>query len=248
MHSHKAGTSSIWIIAARIAVLGLLVLALVAPSHATSISLKLTGDYYNRDDYPYYTYTDMYGNSHGEYTGPYPATVSGGSYGTGVGLFVMCYDINMDALIGETYTGIMVLPTTAAEIEAAYLQKKLATYEDPTPDGGFGAPLGVSGPISMAVWQLMDPSSQVPKPFALDPAAAALVVEAETAYLSGNWTQADAANYAFWEPTPINTTQRFGFVYGQPPQPTDITNPEPASVMMFLLGGALLAAGKKLHS
>jgi hypothetical protein len=253
MHSHKAGTSSIGSIAARIAVLGLLALALVAPSHATTISLKLTGDINNSDVYPYYTYTytDIYGNTHteGEYTGPYPATVSGGSYGTGQGIFVMCYDINMEAFIGETYTGIMVMPTTVPEIEAAYLQSKLATYEDPTPDGGFGALLSVSGPISMAVWQLMAPSSQVPtpKPFGLGPAAAAWVAEADNAYLSGNWTQADADEYAFWMPTPINMTQRFGFVYGQPPQPSDITTPEPGSLVMFLLGGVLLAAGK-IHS
>jgi len=45
---------------------------------------------------------------------------------SGVGVFVMCYDINIDAYVGATYPGIMVLPTTEAEIEAAYLQKELA--------------------------------------------------------------------------------------------------------------------------
>jgi NADH:ubiquinone oxidoreductase subunit H len=152
----------------------------------------------------------------------------------------MCYDINMQAHVGYTYAGIMVLPTTAAEIEAAYLQNELAG------EGGYNALVSVSGPISMAVWQLMDPSSQFPAPFDLDPAAADLVADAETAYSSGAWTQAMAAYYAFWEPITITETQRFGFVYGGPrPDPGDITTlPEPGSLVLFLLGGVLLAAGK----
>lgn len=239
MQFHKARTSSFGSIAARIAVLGLLALALVAQSHATTIYLTMAD---SMSDYHSYTYYDVLDNAHTLPTGPYPATLSDGSYGSGVGVFVMCYDINMDAYVGATYAGIMVLPTTPAEIEAAYLQKELAD------DGGFGADVQtISGPISMAVWQLMDPSSQVPTPFALDPAAAFYVSQAENAYLSGDWTQADAAYYAFWEPVPITTTQRFGFVYGQAPQPSDITSPEPASLVLFLLGGVLMVAGK-IHS
>lgn len=101
----------------------------------------------------------------------------------------------------------------------------------------------ISGPISMAVWQLMDPSSQNPAPFALDPAAAVYVSQAEDAYDSGTWTQADAASYAFWEPAPITTTQRFGFVYGQPPDPSDITTlPEPGSLVPMAAGFAVVLA------
>ena len=238
MRFHKARTSSFGSIAARIALLGLLALALVAQSHATTINLTMAD---SMSDYHSYTYYDV-GIAYTEPTGPYPATLSGGSYGSGVGVFVMCYDINIDAYVGATYAGIMVLPTTEAEIEAAYLQKELAD------DGGFyGAPLSESGPISMAVWQLMDPSSQNPAPFPLDPLAAAYVSQAENAYLSGDWTQADAANYAFWEPTPIGTTQRFGFVFGQAPLSSDITTPEPASLVLLLLGGVLMVAGK-IHS
>jgi hypothetical protein len=73
------------------------------------------------------------------------------------------------------------------------------------------------------------------------------VSQAEDAYTSGKWTQADAANYAFWEPTPIGTTQRFGFVFGQAPLSSDITTPEPASLVLLLLGGVLMVAGK-IHS
>jgi hypothetical protein len=238
MQFHKARTSSFGSIAARIAVLGLLALALVAQSHATTINLTMAD---SMNDYHSYTYYDL-GIAYTLPTGPYPATLSGGSYGSGVGVFVMCYDINIDAYVGAKYAGIMVLPTTEAEIEAAYLQKELAD------DGGFyGAPLSESGPISMAVWQLMDPSSQNPAPFPLDPLAAAYVSQAENAYLSGDWTQADAANYAFWEPTPIGTTQRFGFVFGQAPLSSDITTPEPASLVLLLLGGVLMVAGK-IHS
>jgi hypothetical protein len=232
MRFHKARTSSFGSIAARIAVLGLLALALVAQSQATTIYLTMAD---SMSDYNSYTYYDSDGNEHTLPTGPYPSTLSDGSYGSGVEVFVMCYDINIDAYVGDTYAGIMVLPTTPAEIEAAYLQNELAN------DGGFYADVNtISGPISMAVWQLMDPSSQVPTPFALDPAAAFYVSQAEDAYLSGTWTQADAANYAFWEPTPITMTQRFGFVYGQAPQPGDITNPEPGSLVLMAAGFAVV--------
>jgi hypothetical protein len=239
MQFHKARTSSIGIIAARIAVLGLLALALVAQSQATTINLTMAP---SMSDYHSYTYYDL-GVGYSLPTGPYPATLSDGSYLSGVEVFVMCYDINMDAYVGATYAGIMELPTTPAEIEVAYLQKELAA------DGGFNANVQtISGPISLAVWQLMDPSSQNPAPFPEDPAAAFYVSQAEDAYLSGNWTQADAANYAFWAPVPITTTQRFGFVYGQAPVPSDITTlPEPGSLVLFLLGGVLIVAGK-IHS
>jgi hypothetical protein len=233
MRFHKARTSSFGSIAARIAVLGLLALALVAQSHATTINLTMAD---SMNDYHSYTYYDL-GIAYTLPTGPYPATLSGGSYGSGVGVFVMCYDINIDAYVGATYAGIMVLPTTVPEIEAAYLQKELADK------GGFGADVdSISGPISMAVWQLMDPSSQVPTPFALDPAAAFYVSQAEDAYTSGKWTQADAANYAFWEPTPIGTTQRFGFVFGQAPLSSDITGPEPGSLVLMAAGFAVVLA------
>jgi hypothetical protein len=234
MQFHKARTSSFGSIAARIAVLGLLALALVAQSHATTIYLTMAD---SMSDYHSYTYYDL-GIAYTLPTGPYPATLSGGSYGSGVGVFVMCYDINIDAYVKATYAGIMVLPTTEAEIEAAYLQKELADK------GGFyGADVDtISGPISMAVWQLMDPSSQVPTPFALDPAAAAYVSQAEDAYSGGTWTQADAAKYAFWMPTPITATQRFGFVFGQAPQSSDISTPEPGSLVLMAAGFAVVLA------
>jgi hypothetical protein len=236
MRSLKAGTSSIGSIAARIAVLGLLALALVGQSQATTIYLIMAD---SMSDYHSYTYYDSDGNEHTLPTGPYPATLSDGSYGaSGVLVYVMCYDINIDAYVGATYAGIMVLPTTPDEIEAAYLQSELAN------DGGFSADVNtISGTISMAVWQLMDPSSQNPAPFALDPAAAVYVSQAEDAYDSGTWTQANAASYAFWEPTPITTTQRFGFVYGQPPDPSDITTlPEPGSLVLMAAGFAVVLA------
>lgn len=240
MQFPKAGTSSIGSIAARAAVLGLLALALVAQSQATTIYLTMAP---SMSYYHSYTYYDIIGDPNTLPTGPYPSTLSDGSYLSGVEVFVMCYDINMDAYVGATYAGIMELPTTPAEIEVAYLQKELAA------DGGFNADVQtISGPISMAVWQLMDPSSQFPAPFPLDPAAAFYVSQAEGAYLNGNWTQADAASYAFWAPVPITTTQRFGFVFGQAPQPSDITTlPEPGSLVLFLLGGVLIVAGK-IHS
>ena len=218
---------------------GLLVLALAAQLHAsTTITLTLGGSI---SDYHSYTYTDADGTQHTEYSGPYPATVSGGSYGSGAAVFVMCYDINITAYLGSNYNGIFELPSAPDEIEAAYLQKQLASL------GGYDAPVSVSGPYSMAVWQLLDGSSQNPAPFALDPAAAALVQAAQQAYANGTWTQAMAANYPFWAPTPIGTTQRFGFVLGEAPQSGDITTiPEPASLLPMAAGfGVLLALRRK---
>jgi len=229
----KAGTASSGRIAARTAVLVLLVLALAAQSHATTIIVTLESSI---NDYHSYTYTDVDGTQHTEYTGPYPVTVSGGSYGTGVEIYVMCFDINLDAYIGASYSGIFVPATEADEIEAAYLQNKLAN------EGGFNADVQtVSGPISMAVWQLMDGSSQNPASFPLDPAAAPLVAEAQNAYLTGAWTEGDAEKYPLWESVPITTTQRFGFMEGQAPLPSDVV-PEPDSLVLMAAGfGVVLA-------
>jgi hypothetical protein len=231
-----AGTSSYRSIAARTAVLGLIVLALATQSHATTIILTLGGSI---GDYHYYTYTDADNVQHSEYTGPYPATLSGGSYGSGVGVFVMCYDLNVHAYLGASYDGVFEEPTEANEIEAAYLQMKLADL------GGYSAPVSVSGPYSMAVWQLMDSNSVDPAPFPLDPLAAGLVAEAQNAYTTGAWTQQDAGIYPFWEPVPITTTQRFGFVLGRAPEQTDVA-PEPVSAVLMAAGfGVLLALRRK---
>lgn len=229
----KAGTASSGRIAARILGLVLLVLVLAAQSRATDIIVTMEGSI---SDYLSYTYTDADGTTHTEYTGPYPVIVSGGSYGAGVQVYVMCYDINLDAYVGASYNGEFVLPDEADEIEAAYLQNQLVE------DGGFSADVQtVSGPISMAIWQLMDGSSQNPAPFAQDPAAAALVAEAQNAYLSGAWTQADAERYPLWAPTPLGSTQRFGFLEGQAPLNSDIV-PEPASPVLMAAGFAVVLA------
>jgi hypothetical protein len=218
-------------------VLGLFVLALAAQSQATTIILTMANDI---NVYHSYTYTDIDGTTHQEYSGPYPATLSGGSYGSGAGVFVMCYDINMSAYLGASYNGVFEPPTEENEIEAAYLQNKLEKL------GGYNADVQtISGPIAMAVWQLMDTNSYNPAPFVPDRAAIALVAEAQTAYHNGTWTQSDAAHYAFWEPTPTSMTQRFGFVSGQAPTPPDIV-PEPASAVLMAAGfGLVLALRRK---
>ena len=223
--------------AARTAVLGLILLALAAQSHATNIILTMANDI---TVYHSYTFTDIDGSTHHEYSGPYPATLSGGSYGSGVGVFVMCYDINMSAYLGASYNGIFESPTEENEIEAAYLQDKLGKL------GGYNADVQtISGPIAMAVWELMDTTSYNPTSFVPDRAAIALVEEAEAAYHNGTWTQSDAAHYAFWEPTPISITQRFGFVLGQAPAPGDIV-PEPGSTVLMAAGfGVVLALRRK---
>jgi hypothetical protein len=226
----KVQTSSIRRIASRTFWLGLLVLVLALHSHATTIILTMDS---NWNDYHEYTYTDADGDLVTLPSGPYPVTISGGSFDSGVVLYVMCYDINLDAYAGASYNGIFVLPSDTGEIEAAYLQAKLVEL------GGYDADVQtVSGPISMAIWQLTDPSSINPAPFRLDPAAEAYVAEAEAAYLNGTWTALDAEQFPLWSPFTPGATQRFGFLEGQAPLPSDVV-PEPASLSLVLMAAGL---------
>jgi hypothetical protein len=231
----NAGTWSCGRIAARTLWLGLAVVMMAAQVHATDIILTMDA---NWSDYHEYTYTDAEGEQVTLPTGPYPVTISGGSYGSaGVDLLVMCYDINLDAYTGASYNGVFVLPSDAGEIEAAYLQSKLVAL------GGYDANIEtVSGPISLAIWQLTDPYSVNPAPFNEDPAAQAWVIQAQNAYLSGAWTFTDATRFPLWQPTPVGSTQRFGFLEGQAPLPSDVV-PEPGSLVLIAAGlGLVLAA------
>ena len=207
-------------------VLGLVLLALALVSVARAGSIKLTLDPNYPSDYHFYTYT-VGGQNYTLPTGPYPAILSGGKYGTGTLAYLICFDINVDTYVGSTYTGSLVTPTDTTQLEVSYLMAQLSHL------GGYDAPVNsVSGPISMAIWQLENPSSVNPKAFVQDPAAQPWVNAAVTAVSSGQWAAADAAQYPFWSPDNLSSSQRFGIVS---------TIPEPATCA--LVGASLISLG-----
>lgn len=215
-------------------VLGLLLLAvglmgLARAGTVTTITLdpNFPGDYHT------YSYT-VNGKTYTEYTGPYPATLTGGIYGTGTLAYLACFDINIETNVGQTYSGSLVAPTGTVQLEVSYLMAQLSKL------GGYYAPVNtVSGPISMAIWQLEDPSSQNNAPFVEDPAAQPWVTNAQNAVSTGAWNAADAAQYPFWSPNPGVSAQRFGIV-----ELAD-TAPEPGS--LALVGGSLIGLGLLLR-
>ena len=219
----------------------LLLLVVLLPVSLQAVPIILTMDS-NWSNYHSYSYTDTNGIGRAEYTGPYSAKLSGGSYGTGTQVYINCFDINVHVYIGGVYEGYMSVPTTPADLAAAYLESKMLQA------GGFNAPVSVTGPLAMAIWQLENPSSINPTPFPYDRAAAALILEAQNAVASGAWTFAQAKYYPMWMPTPLGSAQRFGLVLGPEPELTDLV-PEPQSLLM-IAGGLLLiaiAGWKRVH-
>ncbi len=142
----------------------------------------------------------------------------------------------MNTSIGVTYSGKVVAPTTVEEIEAAYLEDQVFKA------GGYNAPVGtIGGPYSMAVWQLMFPSSvhnaSNGYSFAPDPAAVDLILEAETAVANGTWNKYKAARYGIFVPYDLESSQRFGIISAVDDPNRNLTvNPEPSSFILFGTG------------
>jgi len=172
---------------------------------------------------------------------PYVASVTGGGYDD-PSVWMFCYDINSPTNIGTPYTGT-VYPvshftgtTYTAMMEATYLVNMLDHL------GGTGADLATRGAISLAIWELMDPSSTIPNPAVPpDPAAYTYLNEAKNAVNSGTWTAEEADHYPTWIPD-NPSIQRFGGIVLSsdpaipvpPPDPTPV--PEPSTVVPLGLG------------
>lgn len=209
-----------------------------ASLNAFGSTVYITLDSNYPTNYLSYTYTDSSNNTHTLPTGPYPSTLSGGLYVAGDTYYVWCYDFNVDTYVGVQYSGYLAAPTTPEEVESAYLEDQvIQLFGYPSPPASQDTIYAAdTGPYAMAIWQLMNPSSYNPAPFAEDPAAQALITQAQTAFQNGTWTLADADNYTIWIPDDLSSSQRFGLIAIN----GDV--PEPASYLLIGAGLAVLVA------
>jgi hypothetical protein len=230
-------------------------LLLVArPAGASNLGVSITLDPNFPTDYFYFTYTDSTGAPQSTYVAPYLATLTDQNGNVDVPVYLICYDYNNPTYVGETYTGQYQYLTATnqtdpgyatyfAYMEATYLANLLAL------DGQTSAGIAVQGGISMAIWEVMFPSSTDSEggPMPLDPAAQQYITQASTAVTNGWWTVAAANRYPTFIPDDT-TAQRFGGVFQANIPIANITNitsstPEPGSPLLLgagLVGVALL--------
>jgi hypothetical protein len=218
--------------------LALVCAVLSSIAHASTI-LTLDGNF-AAPDYAFYTYTDVYGVAHDSIpVDPYIATSDGGTYNN-ASVFLFCYDLNSPTEVATPYSGSIESvtefsgPAFTALMEATYLLNEL------NEDGMLNAPLATRGAISMAIWEIMNPSSSTASTqFPTDPAAGPYELEAANAVSYGSWTIADAADWPTWVPDNPEI-QRFGVVVaGAPPVP------EPGTMVLAGLGLIVLGCFKR---
>jgi hypothetical protein len=207
---------------------GILCLALSTAARAGNISVDLTLDgNFATPDYAFYSYTDTLGQPEDNIpVDPYITYVNGSGYDNALA-YTFCYDFNSPTYVGVEYSGTLETLTDTATLEATYLVNEMMD------DGGVSAPLSSRGPISEAIWEIMNPSSDTSlAQYPTDPAALPYEAEAVMAVASGSWTTTDSAFYAVWVPQDP-TIQRFAVVF-----PTEIADsiPEPGSFVLMGLG------------
>jgi hypothetical protein len=207
--------------------LGIVWLALSALAHADSITLTLYSPL-AAPEYAFYTYTDTAGVVQSNVpVGPYIAVLNGGGY-FNQSILVFCYDMNAETYVGQAYSGSvepitsLTPPTSTEVLESTYLVNEL--FED----GDLKAPLATRGAISLAIWEIMNPTSTTKIiPFPTDPAAIPYEQQAAAAVANGSWTMADADQFPTWMPENIASVQRFG---------EETRTPEPATFVLTGLG------------
>jgi hypothetical protein len=213
---------------------GLVCLALSVLAHADGITLVLDS---NWSDYALYSYTDTSGVLQSNIpVGPYMATLNGDGYNN-TPVLLFCYDMNADTNVGTPFTGTEEPVTTFSDPSYTEILKSTYLINELADDGAINAPLATRGAISLAIWEIMNPSSTTSStPFPTDPAAIPYENEAAAAVASGAWTAADADQFPTWMPDDT-LIQRFG---------TESRTPEPATFVMTGLGllGLGLVAGR----
>ena len=127
--------------------------------------LTLDGNF-SSPDYAFYSYTDTSNVQHGSIpVGPYITYLNGDGFNNTLA-YTFCYDFNSPTDVGTAYPGILEVRTDTASLEATYLVHKLDTL------GLMNASLATRGAISMAIWEIMNPSSTTGSAlFPSDPAA-----------------------------------------------------------------------------
>jgi hypothetical protein len=154
----------------------------------------------------------------------------------------LCIDYLKTANWNTTYSGFVygvadLVPgkTQAQIVEAAYLTTKLMAL------GGSQASTSTyQGPISFAIWQIMDPTAgDVPRASAAQP----YVQEAQTAYLSGSISPANFPNVLIFVPD-NPSIQSFMTAIGPSVSLDTAGVPEPGTVALIVVGLALLGIGR----
>ncbi len=204
---------------------------LALTARAGTILLTLDPNF-SSPDYLFYSYTDTSGQQQNDIpVSPYITYANGGGF-TNTPLSTFCYDFNSPTYVGTAYSGTFELFTDAATMEATYLMDQLNAL------GMQNAPAVDRGPISLAIWEIMNPSSTTMLPsFPSDPAAQPWIAAAAQAVTSGAWTVADSDRYPTWVPDDPSI-QRFGIVFHNEP-----ATPEPAT--LIATGLALVACGMR---
>jgi hypothetical protein len=192
------------------------ILFLFPALHATSITL--TGN-------PNFGYQ-------GILVGPYAATL-----GTDPNSLVFCLDLHIDTYVGVGYLGDVSSPHTQLEKEAAFLAS-YALY--------LGAPSGglvdtVEGPISMAIWQLMETMGSTPP----DPAAQPFIQLAQSAYSNDLITPDFLSGVSIWSPNPAGSSQRFVTAIRDDSMIRSAV-PEPGTLVLLGIGVLLLVVSRAL--
>jgi len=159
-------------------------------------------------------------------SGPYPSWLGADTPADQGDSF--CISFLLTANWGAQYSGTVTMPSTPAQLEAAWLGSVLYG------EGGFNANLDTEkGPIAMAIWQLLDPTpGDVPR----DPAAQPFVTEAVNLYNSGYLQPNLFPNTKIFVPSNSSIQT---FMLDAP------AVPEPTTVVLFACGLALIALGRR---
>jgi len=197
---------------------------------ATSISFGLLGD--PGHSYSFARTDSPAGQIVTEPVAPYPGWIGSNTPGDQYGFF--CIDYLKTANWNATYTGTLYhvqddIPGKTREqvVEAAYLSDRLYQL------GGMAASLNLfQGPISFAIWQIMDPA---PGHVQRNAAAQPYVQEAQYMYQTGQITAAYFPNTLILVPDNPSVQDFITLAAA--------SVPEPGTIVLFLAGFGLIGVG-----